>query len=103
MSKGNFHAAQSTSSETVRSRGDGYEDDEIRALLKLSARSDSPCSDVKVPGERHLRAVRRKLDKFGRLEHALAALVRRCDPGRTDCPVLEALLADFGAQGSRPA
>ena len=86
-----------------RCRELGFPVPDIRTLLELAAGSDAPCADVKVLGERHLRAVRRKLDELGRLEHALAALVRRCDAGRTDCPVLEALLADPGVQGSRPA
>ena len=72
----------------------GFSVPDIRTLLDLSAGNGAPCADVKALGERHLRGVRRKLDELGKLERALAELVKRCDAGRTDCPMLERLLAD---------
>ena len=80
-----------------RCRDLGFPIPDIRTLLDLSAGNGAPCANVKVLGERHLRGVRRKLDELGKLEHALAELVRRCDAGRTDCPMLERLLADSDA------
>lgn len=80
-----------------RCRDLGFPIPDIRTLLDLSAGNGAPCANVKALGERHLRGVRRKLDELGKLEHALAELVRRCDAGRTDCPMLERLLADSDA------
>ena len=72
-----------------RCRDLGFSVPDIRTLLELSAGNGAPCADVKALGERHLHGVRRKLDALGKLERALAELVRRCDAGRTDCPMLE--------------
>ena len=80
-----------------RCRDLGFSIPDIRTLLDLSAGNDAPCADVKALGERHLRGVRRKLDELGKLERALAELVKRCDAGQTDCPMLEKLLADSDA------
>ena len=84
-----------------RCRDLGFSIPDIRTLLDLSAGNDAPCADVKALGERHLRGVRRKLDELGKLERALAELVKRCDAGRIDCPMLKRLLADSDAQTSR--
>ena len=84
-----------------RCRDLGFSIPDIRTLLDLSAGNDAPCADVKALGERHLRGVRRKLDELGNLERALAELVKRCDAGRIDCPMLKRLLADSDAQTSR--
>ncbi len=85
-----------------RCRDLGFPIPDIRTLLDLSAGSDAPCADVKALGERHLEGVRRKLDELAGLERALAELVERCDAGRTDCPMLNRLLADPGPELSRP-
>ena len=79
----------------------GFSIPDIRSLLNLSAGNDAPCADVKALGERRLRDVRRKLDELGKLERALAELVKRCDAGQTNCPMLERLLADSNVQTSR--
>ncbi len=81
-----------------RCRELGFSIPDIRTLLDLSAGSDAPCVEVKALGERHLDGVRRRLDELGKLERALSELVRRCDAGRTDCPMLERLLKDADAQ-----
>ena len=83
-----------------RCRDLGFSIPDIRTLLDLSAGSDAPCADVKALGERHLDGIRRRLGELGKLERALAELVRRCDAGRTDCPMLERLLRDTGTQAS---
>ncbi|MCY4498044.1 MAG: MerR family transcriptional regulator [Rhodospirillaceae bacterium] len=80
-----------------RCRDLGFSVPDIRTLLELSAGNGASCADVKALGERHLHGVRRKLDELGKLERALAELVRRCDTGRTDCPMLERFLADSDA------
>ena len=59
-----------------RCRDLGFSIPDIRTLLDLSAGSDAPCAEVKALGERHLDAVRHRLDELGRLERALAELVR---------------------------
>ena len=84
-----------------RCRDLGFSIPDIRTLLDRLAGNDAPCADVKALGERHLRGVRRKLDELGNLERALAELVKRCDAGRIDCPMLKRLLADSDAQTSR--
>ena len=85
-----------------RCRDLGFAIPDIRTLLDLSAGSDAPCADVKALGERHLQGVRRKLDELAGLERALSELVGRCEDGRTDCPMLNRLLADPGPELSRP-
>ena len=85
-----------------RCRDLGFPIPDIRTLLDLSAGSDAPCAEVKALGERHLQGVRRKLDELSGLERALSELVERCDAGRTDCPMLNRLLADPGPEISRP-
>lgn len=84
-----------------RCRDLGFPIADIRALLDLSAGSDAPCAEVKTLGQRHLRDVSRKIEELGKLETALADLVRRCDAGRTDCPMLDILFEDPGAQAKR--
>ena len=79
-----------------RCRDLGFSVPDIRTLLELSAGSEAPCADVKALGEQHLRGVRRKLDDLGKLERALAELVKQCDAGQTDCPMLARLLAASG-------
>ena len=81
-----------------RCRDLGFSISDIRTLLELSAGGETLCADVKALGERHLRDVRRKLDDLGKLERALAELVKQCDTGQTDCPMLVRLLTDSNAR-----
>ena len=83
-----------------RCRDLGFSIPDIRTLLGLSAGSEVPCAEVKALGERHLRDVRRKLEDLGELERALAELVKQCDAGRTDCPMLARLLTDSNTRTS---
>jgi MerR family mercuric resistance operon transcriptional regulator len=74
-----------------RCRELGFSLNDIRALLALRA-SQRRCADVKTIAERHLDAVRTKLQTLREMELSLTELVAIC-PGDAspECPVLEAL------------
>lgn len=74
-----------------RCRELGFGLDDIRTLLALRA-SQRRCADVKTVAERHLDAVRAKLQILREMELSLMELVAIC-PGddSTECPVLNAL------------
>jgi MerR family transcriptional regulator, mercuric resistance operon regulatory protein len=74
-----------------RCRELGFGLNDIRALLALRA-SKRRCSDVKMIAERHLDAVRTKLQTLHKMELSLTELVAICPGGVSpECPVLEAL------------
>ena len=75
-----------------RCRQLGFSLDEIRRLLRLVARDDSACDEVRILTEAHLTTVRAKLTDLRRMERVLATMVAECGRGVVpDCPIVDAL------------
>jgi MerR family mercuric resistance operon transcriptional regulator len=75
-----------------QARDMGFSQDEVRALLALSAGEVVSCGEVKAIAERHLAATRRRLGDLRKLERLLAATVAQCSGGTAPvCPVIEAI------------
>ena len=78
-----------------RARELGFTLDEVRALLRLSARNGDTCSDVRAIAAAHLADVRAKIVDLQAMEGALADAVRQCDAGSTPgCPLIDVLTSD---------
>ncbi|MBB1177675.1 MerR family DNA-binding protein [Brevundimonas aurantiaca] len=70
----------------------GFDLDAIRSLLDLSDHPDRPCAEANALAERHLAAVRSRIDQLQRLEMELTRLSAECAGGRvSDCRVIEVL------------
>jgi MerR family mercuric resistance operon transcriptional regulator len=77
-----------------RARELGFTLEEVRALLKLSADSQSACGEVRVLAAEHLAAVRARLADLRSMERVLAQAVRSCEAGeQPTCPLIDALAA----------
>ena len=75
-----------------RSRGLGFTQDEVRAILDLGGPEGACCDEVRDIAFIHLEKVRRKIADLARLERLLATTVERCSGGHVpDCPVIDML------------
>ena len=85
-----------------RARELGFPLDQVRDLLALAAKPDTPraessCTEVAALATIQLDSVRGRLADLARMEVVLAAMIERCAHGTVpDCPILEAL---FEAEG----
>lgn len=77
-----------------RSRELGFSIEEIRALLKLTDRSDFTCSEIHEMTIEHLSDVQTKLADLKRMEKVLKSMAAKCSQGDTpECPIVDALFA----------
>lgn len=78
-----------------RARELGFTLDEVRALLRLSARNGDTCGEVRVIAAAHLADVRAKIADLRAMEGVLADAVQQCDAGETPgCPLIDVLASD---------
>lgn len=77
-----------------RCRELGFAMADVQVLMKLAEGTEGSCAAARGLGEAQLVATRRKIGDLLRLEAALLDLTRTCDEGRTECPMLAALLRD---------
>jgi MerR family transcriptional regulator, mercuric resistance operon regulatory protein len=83
-----------------RARELGFTLDEIRALLRLADDRPTSCFRARSLATKHLGDVREKIADLRRMERVLTQTVALCEDGnRPECPLLEALFRDNGAQG----
>lgn len=70
----------------------GFEINDIRELLTLSARPDQSCEEVDVITRRHLSDVERRVAQLSALRGELLRMLDECSHGRvSDCRVIETL------------
>jgi DNA-binding transcriptional MerR regulator len=70
----------------------GFEVDDIRELLALSAQPEKPCDDADKITARHLAAVDQRISQLTALRGELTRMLDNCNGGRVaDCRVLESL------------
>jgi DNA-binding transcriptional MerR regulator len=70
----------------------GFEINDIRELLTLSAQPDQSCEEVDVITRRHLSEVERRIAQLTALRSELLRMVEECSQGRVcDCRVIETL------------
>ena len=76
-----------------RSRELGFNLDQIRALLALSAKNgQAACAEVRELAAQHLAEVRAKIADLRAMARVLSDAVRRCDAGEEPgCPLIDAL------------
>lgn len=76
----------------LRARSLGFVIEEVQGLLGLVDGGSQTCGEIKERTERHLAAVRSKIDDLRRIESVLAATAARCSGDDVaECPVLETL------------
>lgn len=74
------------------SRELGFEVDDIRELLALSAQPEKPCDNADKITAHHLAAVDQRIAQLKALRTELARMLANCEGGRVaDCRVLESL------------
>jgi DNA-binding transcriptional MerR regulator len=77
----------------------GFEIDDIRELLALSAQPEKPCANADKITARHLAAVDQRISQLTALRDELARMLDNCHGGCVaDCRVLESL----GMPSDRP-
>ncbi|TVR95434.1 MAG: MerR family transcriptional regulator [Rhodospirillales bacterium] len=82
-----------------RSRELGFGLAEVRELLRLADDAGGSCDTVHGIADRHLTAIRGRIDDLRRMEQTMAAMVDGCSTGRVpECRILDAL---FKPQGGR--
>lgn len=88
-----YGAAEVTRLNFIRhARELGFEVEDIRELLALSADPDRPCADADAIASRHLIAVKRRIGQLTALRAELQRMVEDCRHGRIgDCRVIEVL------------
>jgi MerR family mercuric resistance operon transcriptional regulator len=78
-----------------RARELGFTLDEVRALLRLSSRTEGSCAQVRELAAAHLASVRAKLADLCAMERALVETVELCSTSNEpSCPLIEALSGD---------
>ena len=78
------------------SRELGFEVDDIRSLLTMSASPQSSCHEVDSIAINHLREVDRRIASLTALRAELSRMIEECGHGRVcDCRVIQ-VLADHG-------
>lgn len=75
-----------------RCRDLGFSIQDAVALRNLASEPSGACQTVENLGRKHLVEVQAKLAELRQLESALAELVSNCEKGRSDCPMLSALM-----------
>ncbi len=76
-----------------RARELGFTLDEVRALLRLAAARDVPCTEVKDLAATHLAEVKTKIADLRAMQKALTTLIAQCNAGdQPNCPLIETLL-----------
>jgi DNA-binding transcriptional MerR regulator len=79
------------------SRELGFDVDDIRELLALSAQPEQPCENADNITERHLATVDQRIAQLQALRAELARMLANCEGGCVaDCRVLESLSAPAG-------
>jgi DNA-binding transcriptional MerR regulator len=74
----------------------GFEIEDIRTLLAMSAKPQASCDQADSIARRHLGQVERRIAQLGALREELQRMIAECDRGRvSDCRVIE-VLADHG-------
>jgi MerR family mercuric resistance operon transcriptional regulator len=87
-----------------RARDLGFTLDEVRALLRLSARGGVACAEARDLAASHLANVRKRIADLRSMERVLATMVRQCDAGaQPSCPLIKtlagAIVRDMPARG----
>jgi DNA-binding transcriptional MerR regulator len=78
------------------SRELGFEIEDIRTLLAMSAEPQASCDQADSIARRHLGQVERRIAQLGALREELQRMIAECDRGQVcDCRVIE-VLADHG-------
>ena len=65
--------------------------DEVRALLQLTDGGAQLCGAARTISQKHLEAIRQKIEALRQTEAQLGGLLARCTDGADDCPNLGAL------------
>lgn len=76
-----------------RCRDLGFGMTDIGVLLKLAGSQEGSCDGAGRLGQSQLAQIRQKIADLQRLEAALSELTLNCTAGRSECPMLAALLA----------
>ena len=85
-----------------RARSLGFSIEECRALLALYEDEGRASSEVKRVAETHLEQIGRKIAELEAMRATLATLIHRCHgDDRPDCPILDDLAGEEGAEGPR--
>lgn len=70
----------------------GFPLHDIRELLEMSDRPDRSCDAVDAVANRHLRAVRSRIERLEGLEVELQRMIKQCAGGQVrDCRIIEVL------------
>lgn len=70
----------------------GFEIEDIRSLLELSAEPQRPCAEVDAIATRHLDAVERRIEQLSSLRSELQRMLRQCRANRIgNCRIIEVL------------
>ena len=77
-----------------RCRELGFPIPEVKPLLALTRGEPTSCSQAREIGGSHLLMVRQRISNLQTMEHALSNLVKLCNTGERDCPLLRQLFAD---------
>jgi DNA-binding transcriptional MerR regulator len=76
------------------SRDLGFDVDDIRELLSLSAQPEQPCENADKITKRHLDAIDQRISQLTGLRAELTRMLESCSGGRVaDCQILESLSA----------
>jgi len=79
----------------------GFDVEDIRELLRLSAHPEEKCQSAEEIARRHLSSVRDRIKKLKKLEKELVRVTENCTCQKiAECHVIE-VLADHGKCGSR--
>ena len=82
------------------SRELGFEVDDIRELLALSAQPEKPCENADKITARHLATVDQRIAQLKALRAELARMLANCEGGCVaDCRVLESLSTPSASKG----
>ena len=80
-----------------RGRELGFSMEQLMSFLAMMGSSKLSCGEVAIEVERHLAAVRLRLDALKRMERTLSDTLAQCHRGgQPDCPIIDAL------QGTAP-
>lgn len=79
----------------ARAKELGFTLDEIRELLSLRVSVATPCAEVQRRAAEKIADIQLRVQRLRQMEKALKRLSANCDNSNADCPLLEALGADF--------
>lgn len=79
----------------VHSRALGFPIEELRSLLDLIDRREVSCDKVKASAERHLSAIRERIDSMRKMEQVLEETLQRCSGDDVpECPLIDMLFQE---------